>query len=138
MRGAECEGNTRSSSPTGPTDAVDVIFRLNRKVKVDDMSDAVDVNSPCSDVGGNEHVYLLAAKSIQGTLPGALRFVAMNGSRPNAVSDQFVGQQIGPSLGLGEDQGSINFRPIQDLFQQSLFAIAFDEQDTLLDSFNAR
>ncbi len=47
---AEGQGNSLRASAPGATDPMDIAFRFGWKVEVDDVRDAVDVNSPCGDI----------------------------------------------------------------------------------------
>lgn len=115
---------------------MDVAFRFVGHVKVDHMSDSVDVDSPRRQIRRHQDLNLLAAKSIECSLPGILRLVAMNCGRIDAVSAQLVGQQIGTSFGLCEDQRLSDGAAVEDFEQNRSFLMAFDKQHLLIDQFH--
>ena len=62
---AEGNGRPRGASPTGAADAVDVGLRDVRKVVVDDVRDAVDIDPARSEVGGPEDPQLAGPEGIE-------------------------------------------------------------------------
>ena len=64
---------------------MNIAFRINRNIKVDDMRNAVDVNSSCCDIRGNQDLNMVFSKRLERTLPGILRFVAVDRRCVNAA-----------------------------------------------------
>ena len=62
-----------------------IAFWITRNIEVDDMGNAVDVDASCCDIGGNQDLNLVFSKRLQCTLPGILRFVAVDRRRFNSA-----------------------------------------------------
>jgi hypothetical protein len=90
--------------PTGPTDAVNVILGVRRKVKIDDVSDPVDINSASRNVGGDQDPNLAILEILQGAGSLILAAVGMNGSRRDLVPAELPGHPIGSVFGPGKDK----------------------------------
>ena len=57
---------------------MNVVLGFNRQVEVDDVSDARDINSSGGNIGCHKHLHLVTLERLQGSLPGVLRFIAVN------------------------------------------------------------
>lgn len=91
----------RAGSP-GATDSMDIAFRFARKVEVDDVCDAVNVDSPSGNVRRHQHLYLLALERRQRPLPGALRLVPVNRRGFDPTSREPFGKILCAPLCPGE------------------------------------
>ena len=68
----------------GAADAVHVILRLRRKVEVDDVRNAVDVDAAGGDVGRDQHAHVAGSESLQRRQALALRAIRMQRRRRQA------------------------------------------------------
>ncbi len=102
------EGNGRPAPP-GPAGG---------EVVVEQMGELLDVQPPCGDIGGNQHLNGPALEVGQGLLPGGLALVAVNGGGGDARFDQICGHLIGPVLGAGKDQGVFHLLLLNELGEQ--------------------
>ena len=77
----------RLSAGTGarrPADTVDVAFRHIRQVEINDVRDAVDIDSARRDIGRHQNANGAVLESLESPLASALRFVSVNGGRSDA------------------------------------------------------
>ncbi len=81
--GDESDRDAGGKRAPRPTDTVDVIFQLVRKVEIDDVRDAVDVDTARGDVGRNQDPDFAVLESLQGTLTLALGAIGVDGSATN-------------------------------------------------------
>ena len=51
--------------PSGPPDAVNIIFRVHRKIEIDDMRNAVHVNTSRRNIGCDKHADFSGFKGFQ-------------------------------------------------------------------------
>ncbi len=69
------------ASTTGPTRPVDVSALVSRWIEVDHASDIIHVDTPCRDVGADEHLRLSSLEKRKCTFALSLRPVAMDRDR---------------------------------------------------------
>src|SRR6185437_3683634 len=81
----------------GAADAVDIGLRNVRKVEIDHMADAVDVDAAGGNVGGDQRADFAGAEGRQHALPVVLRLVAVDG----------VGGDAGPGEALHHLVGAV-------------------------------
>jgi hypothetical protein len=67
------------TGPSGTARAVHVVGGIGRGVEVDNEGHGVDMDSPCRDVGGDEHVETAGTKRGQGAFTLGLAPVAVDG-----------------------------------------------------------
>jgi hypothetical protein len=77
----ETNGHSVHVGPTRPADTVDIVFGMGRKVKIDDVSDSIDINAAGRDIGGDQNSDLSILEILQGTGSLILAAVGVNGSR---------------------------------------------------------
>ncbi len=119
-------------------DTVHVGFRHIRQIKVDDVADAIDIDSARGDIGGNEGPDLALTKGGENALALVLRFIAVNCFGADASSDQATHDLVGAMLGSCEDQGTVNRFSPQHVDQDCRLCGTIDANDALLDAFNGR
>lgn len=107
---AERKGDSLRAGSPGATDSMDIAFRFARKVEVDDVGDAVNVDSPSGDVRRHQHLHLFALERRQRPLPGALRLVPVNCRGFDPTSREPFGKILRAPLRSGEHQGAIDLR----------------------------
>ena len=104
LRGHQGEGVAFSLGAAGAADAVNVIFRVLRHVVVDHVAHARHVDAARGDVGGDHHLILAAAETLEGLGPLVLRAVGMHhrdgvlgaleALRERLARDRVVGAEI--------------------------------------------
>lgn len=125
---------TRVAGSTSSTDSVDVIINVRRQVVVDNVSDIGNVQSSSSDGGSDHDGRLAASEELQGTFSLSLGSVTVNGRSTNVGSQEEVGEHVGHSLRLDEDEGQSALRHRgQDVEKNGLLVIVFDEFNLLGD-----
>ncbi len=96
---------TLRARAAGAADAVEVRLLLFRRLVVDDVRHALDVDAAGGDVGADEHVHLAVAEGAQGLLAGALAEVAVDRAGGETALLELVGQVGRGALGAAEDHG---------------------------------
>jgi hypothetical protein len=130
-RFAERNRSTFGATTAGTADTVDIAFRVVRQVIVDDVRDARNVDTTCSNIGRNQNRELAIAEVAQDFLTDALLFVAMDRVTVNAFIAKLERQFVGISLGFGEDQNTFDFVTVQELNQKRHLVMAFHEHAKL-------
>jgi hypothetical protein len=117
----ESSGNTSVSCTSGTTDTMDVVVNIGREVVVDHVSDIWDtfkilaliargkdrenlLETTGSDSSGNKDRAASSTEHLQSLLTLALSTVTVNGCGRESLVDQEVGERVGHTLGLDEDQ----------------------------------
>ena len=102
------DGYAGPAGASGPPDAVDIDFGVIGQVVVEYMRDVMDIQAACRNIGRNQDLQLVGAKSTEDALAGTLVQVAVDGFSRDAAHDQLVRQGSGLSPGAGEDQGALD------------------------------
>jgi hypothetical protein len=100
----ESSGNTSVSCTSGTTDAMNVVVDVGGKIVVDDVSDVRDIKTTGSDGSGHENGAASRTEHLQRLLTLALGAVTVNGCGRETLVDQEVGERVGHTLSLDEDQ----------------------------------
>ena len=66
---------------SGPSDAVDIVFRMRRHVEIDDVADGRDIEPARRDIAGNQDPQPAGAERIERCRPGVLVHVAVQRAR---------------------------------------------------------
>ena len=74
----EADRMTHRLCPAGPADAMDVILGVRREIKIDDVSDAFNVNAPGGNIRCHKHAGLSILKILQGACSLVLAAVGVN------------------------------------------------------------
>jgi hypothetical protein len=81
--------------PSGPPDAVNIIFRVHGKIKIHNVRYAIHIDPSCRNIGGDEHAHISGFKGSQGVEALILGTIRMEGGRGNLRSCQTLGDSIG-------------------------------------------
>ena len=73
----ECKGISRGFGARRAADAVDIIVRRERHIKIDHVRDVLDINTARGDVCGDHHLGAAFAKAVERLQALALAFVTM-------------------------------------------------------------
>jgi len=95
---------------------MDIAFRFDRKVEVNNVRDAINVNSACSDIRCYQDLYPFATEGFQRPLSGVLRFVTVQRSGLNSTFYEFFRKHVCSSFGLCEHQGTLDVVGSQEFF----------------------
>ncbi len=135
---AERDRHALRAGARSAADAVHVALRNVRKVVVDDMADAIDIDAARRDVGRHQRAHLAGAERRQHALALALRLVAVDGLGGEAGLFERTNHLVGAVLGAGEDECAIDRLLPQDLDEQRRLAGAVDVDDALIDLLGGR
>ena len=75
----QCHDEARRARARRAARAVQVVLVVVRRIEVNDQLDAVDVDTPRRDVGGNQHPRMPGRERVQRPLPLILIAIAMDG-----------------------------------------------------------
>ena len=84
--------------------AVQVVLRIGRRIHVQDERDAVDVDTPGSDVCGDEHGRAAVLERVEGACALRLRTAAVQRDRGDTLGGEIARESIGTVLGADEAQ----------------------------------
>ena len=138
FRGDQGEGIAGAGGPTGPPDAVDVIFGCGRDVVVDDVGDLRNINAPGGDVGGHQNLELPVAESVEGGLTLSLGEVSLDRCRTIAGPGQLFADAFGPVFGPGEHEHRVGIGMAQQLQEQLRFQVRGDRVEGMTDRLSRR
>lgn len=102
----ECNCDAVCAGARGPADAVNIRLGNVRQVEVDDVADAIDVDTTCGDICCDQHMGASGAEVIERVNTLALAFVAMDGGRVDAGGVKGANDLVGAVLGLGEHKNA--------------------------------
>ena len=80
----ERKSGTTGAGPAGPAYTVNVCLGHIRQFIVDNMRQIIDVDTPRRNIRRYQDPRMPALEIFQRPLPGILRFIAVNGFRPDA------------------------------------------------------
>ena len=66
------ESDSCGPGPRRPANAVNVALRIVRKFVIDDMRNALNIDAPCNDIGGNQNADLPVVEICKRTLAPVL------------------------------------------------------------------
>ncbi len=76
-RGAERDRHACFLGPPGPANTVNIQLRRLRQVKIDHQIQAGDINPPCRNISGHQHLQFTALELAQNLCPDHLAHIAM-------------------------------------------------------------
>src|SRR6516165_11373145 len=102
--GDQRDRNAIGTGPRGAANAVDIGLRYVRKIEIDHMADAIDVDAAGGDVGRDQRSDRPGAERRQHPLAMVLRLVAVDGLGGDAGARQSLHHLVGAMLGPGKHQ----------------------------------
>ena len=97
------------------------------------MGHAININTTCGDVGGNQCPDLAVTETVQRPLAGVLGLVAVDCIGLDTGILQVSGNPVSAMLGAGEDQHAIDAFIFDQLVQQCPLVVFRDIENLLLD-----
>ena len=91
---------------------------MGRKIKIDNVSDPVDVDSAGRNIGGDQDPNLSILEILQGPGSLILTTVGMNGARRDLVPTELPGYAISSVFGPGKDKDGVHFVVLQKMLEQ--------------------
>ena len=126
------------SRPRRAADAVHVSLGDVRQIEINDMADAVHIDTASGDIGGDQSSDRSLAESREHPLALALRLVAVDRFGGDAGLDQPARDLVGAALGPGKDESAVDCLAFQDIDEDGGFRGAVDTDDALLDAPDRR
>src|SRR4051812_19442521 len=115
---------------------MDVILGHVRKLEVDDLRQLFDVESACSDVGGNENGHRAPLEIGQGARARGLTLVAVNGNGTNAVALELFSETVRAVLGFREDEYLLPVVVADEMGEQVALLVFCAQVNALFDQFD--
>ena len=112
---------------------MNVSFRVGGQVVVDDVGDALDIQSAGGDIGGNEDVEDPFFELLDGPFALVLCDITVEGYGRIAMLAQVVGDFDGPQFGLHENDHAVEILGLDDSGQGFEFHARFDDEEALTD-----
>lgn len=82
----ECDADSLGAGAAGPADAMDVCLGVRRRVEIDHVRDAADIDPARRDVGRDQYVDRTGFEARQRLLALTLRLVAVHRDRIKAAA----------------------------------------------------
>jgi len=114
------------------SDAMDIAFGDFRKLVVDDMGHAINVDTARRDVGCDKRPRASGPERLERTFTLSLTLVAVNGEGCNSSGLKMLGDLIGAALRSSEDDGAGHHRIAEELDENVAFAMRLDKEHLLL------
>ena len=132
LAGDERDADAAAPGAARAADAVDVALAILRRVEVDDVRDAVDVDPARCDVGRDERCDVAGLKARECLLALTLRLVAVHREGGLALAGKTLDEAIGAALGAHEDECAVALG-FQLADQRADAGVAFDAYEAVLD-----
>lgn len=101
---------TRGSCAGGAADTMDIGLRHVRQIEIDNMADAINVDTARGNIGCDQQFRMSGAECFQRTFALGLRLVAMDGLSGKTGSAQIFHNAISAMFGAAEDEAALNAR----------------------------
>ncbi|KOT25401.1 putative aTP-dependent RNA helicase RhlE [Burkholderia mallei] len=138
VRAAQRQRVARRARTPRAADPVHVVFRVERQVEIDDGRQFGDVEAARGDVGRNERFDLAALERVERLHPLALRAVAVNRGRDDAVALDLARKAARADLAVAEHDHLLE-RAVADQLDDGRLLVAFgDVVDDLRDGRRGR
>jgi len=109
-------------------------LRRARRIKIDDVIYAGYVETPCSDIRGNQNVEAPLSKSAHRAISLALRHVALEGDGSKPVLRKLESESLGPMLGPRKNDRCSAIILGEQSIQKIAFAALWDRVERMIDS----
>jgi hypothetical protein len=135
---AQGQGLACGTSSRGSANAMNVVLGIHRQVEVDDMRDAIDVNSASRQIRCYEYAQMAITKRGQRSLTRALRLATVQSVRANRGGLQVLRDAIRSVLGPCEDERSGHLGFTHETLEHHPFHLRSHVIDDLLDTVRSR
>ncbi len=135
---AEADRHPAPARARRPTDPVHVALGLVRQVGVEDVADALAVQTPGRDVRRDQDREVAGPERLERPGPGGLALVAVDRGGRDAIAQQLLHQPVRPVLRPREDDGALHIVLLDEPREQRLLVGAVAEHDALLDLLHRR
>ena len=138
LLGHKRNGPAQLAGAARAADAVDVVGRLGRHVKVHDIAHIANVNAAGEDVGCHQHVDGAVAESRKRALALGLAAVAVDCGGLDALALQTTAAAVGAVLGAHKDDSALRALLFEELGQQVVFGLDGHREHKLVDGVGGR
>ena len=115
--GDKTQSQAQSAGTPGAANAVDVVFRIERNIKIEDGRHILDVQTACRHVGADQQIHLSAFERLQCLEALILALVAMQGGGVQAFALERAGQPRAAQFAVDENKGLLDSARLQNLMQ---------------------
>jgi hypothetical protein len=126
-------GDTSVSSTTGTTDSVHIVVHVGRKIIVDNVGDVGDIETTSRDGSSHQDRAATVAEELKSTFTLTLGSVSVDGGSREVLVDEEIGQRVGHTLGLDEDEGQTGSVRVEDVKKNRALVNVLDKFDLLGD-----
>ena len=138
LLGHKRDGPAQLTGTTGTANAVDVVGRLGRHVKVHDVAHVANIDTAGENVGCHQHVDGAVAEGRKRALTLGLAAVAVNRSGLDALALQATAAAVGAVLGAHKDDGALRTLLLEELGQQVVLGFDGHREHKLVDGVGGR
>src|SRR6185437_4949764 len=132
------EGAPLTARPPGTPDAVDIVLGMNGHVEIEDVRQALDVETAGRDVARHEQANLALLEALQRLGALGLRHVAMEGRGVEPVLRQRAIERVDIALAIAEDEGVLDVLAADEAAERVALALAVDDDQRLRDEGRGR
>ena len=138
LLGHKRNGPAQLAGAARAADAVDVVGRLGRHVKVHDIAHIANVDAAGEDVGCHQHVDGAVAESRKRALALGLAAVAVDCGGLDALALQTTAAAVGAVLGAHKDDSALRALLLEELRQQVVLGLDGHREHKLVDGVGGR
>ena len=138
LLGHKSDGPAQLAGAARAADAVDVVGRLGRHVKVHDVAHVADVDAAGEDIGRHQHVDGAVAEGRKRALALGLAAVAVDRGGLDALALQTTAAAVGAVLGAHKDDGALRALLLEELGQQVVLGLDGHREHKLVDGVGGR
>ena len=138
LLGHKRDGPAQLAGAARAANAVDVVGRLGRHVKVHDVAHVADVDAASENVGCHQHVDGAVAEGRERALALGLATVAVNRGGLDALTLQTTAAAVGAVLGAHKDDGALRALLLEELGQQVILGLDGHREHKLINGIGSR
>ena len=114
---------------------MNIIFRMDRHVEVEDVADPRDVEAACRYIGSHQEPDVARPEPVQRIGTAELWHVAMQRRSLEPMLRQRLHKDIDIALAVAEDEAVLDLLGAQNFPQRRALVVAVDQRHLLIDRF---
>ena len=138
LLGHKRDGPAQLAGAARAANAVDVVGRLGRHVKVHDVAHVANVDATSENIGRHQHVDGAVAEGRKCALALGLAAVAVNSGGLDTLTLQTTAAAVGAVLGAHKDDGALRALLLEELGQQVVLGLDGHREHKLIDGIGGR
>ena len=138
LLGHKRNGPAQLAGAARTANAVDIVGRLGRHVKVHDVAHVANIDAAGEHVGCHQHVDGAVAEGRKRALALGLAAVAVNRGGPDALALQTTAAAVGAVLGAHKDDSALRTLLLEELGQQVVLGLDRHREHKLVDGVGGR